>query len=883
MTDDTPQLNPEVTVLETRGIEGATSYKAVVTALDEGMPVECLGVSRTLSAALDSCWETDAHFVGYMAVDAEGNEAPLRINKRKSSFVPELIEEGGSVQVRVLTFDHDLDYAEGRKREWSGEELGEFVRGLSEGLTPYLPTHWYTTTHGSRFVFVLSEPVSPEAAEGIATSMRQTFLESGIEMDESCKDWTRLMRLPRTRRTDHGKWYEDSEFFMHVPFGEILDPSNIEYEESATQKYAKVSLQFGERPDDQECSAILYTQGDRGKQLMSNWHKRAKRQLNGSAAYPLCFDEVKLDELFISKRGFGGRNDGLSRVIGSMCGLLIAFDDTTEEHIYALLRSALEQMTCDCPDREDWQATGWDMICRMWEAEVSQMVAKQNVRVEQEQRATKEKTEILEGMRDAGIEEVPPEQDVALEYLDRRMIASDGTYHRIMKPDGTYTVKSFTSSILVAAIRDLGVDHLIQTHEMSGINLKVRDIKDILTDHAVPVSRVLMTCCETQSYIQGPPGDRELVTPIHQLDESLKAEFNTDIDQWLQQFFGDRYPEGIEWLSHCLKVQRPICSINLYGASGAGKGMFVMGIAECFRVKNKNDGKVLGRFNIGLAESPVVNFDEGLPGTMPGCPTVDQTFRVLTAGGTLSLEGKNKDIVHGTVYPRLIFTSNDLDIIQGIVGGRDLNEDDVAALEVRLLSFKVPHEAANFLMLRGQYAYTKDWVGQNSKHLLAKHIIALNEAAPAAASAGRFLVEGDRNSRVMEGARMQTDASQITIRMIVEMAEAKFNGPRTLCLKKDGNFWTTASGLAEFYETKGLSARYTIKAAGRVLSQLGVTSRNWEAPFEGAPKGRWCKIDLSIIIKESLAIGRPCTSVMDMYSEAEGIEALGELLENFNE
>lgn len=881
-------IDPIVTITD-RHQSGATSYLEVLRQLGAGEPIPSLGTPCALSEAMELEWENDAHFVCYVAADASGDEAPLRVNKRKSTFVPELLADGGQLLVRVLAFDHDLHVeghasAPGRapaKRPWSGDDLEEFVRGLGEGVAPYTPTYWYTTKHGSRFVFVLSEAVGPEVAEALSAGVIRDFLEAGIELDPSCKDWTREFRLPKTVRDDGGAWYRESEHFMLVPFGELLDPHSVtpgELKKAGT--YSNLSMEFGEKPDEAECHAILYEKSDKGNEVMTSWHKRAKRQLGGSDAFPVCFDDVKIDSTFIAKKGYGGRNEGLTKIAGSMCGLLIAFDDTTEEHIYALLRGALEQLSADCPENEDWTEIGWDIICRMWEGEMSQLAAQRAISREAEVRAEGEKADIVATMREAAKEPVPDDDVEAREWLEQRMLASDGERHRIMRPDGTYTVKGFPSSILVAAIRDLGVDHLIRTHDIVGNVLKVRSVNDILTDHAIPVSRTLATACETTSYIQGPPGDRELVMPIHQLDDTLEPRFDHEIDEWLQAFFGDRYADGIDWLTNCLKVQRPICAINLYGASGAGKGMFVQGVAECFRVKTANDGRVLGRFNIGLADTPLVNFDEGLPGTMPGCASVDQTFRVLTAGGTLPLEGKNKDIIHGTVYPRVIFTSNDLDIIQGIIGNRDLNDDDVAALESRLLTIRIPQAASNLLMSRGQYAYTRQWIGHNSEHRLARHILALNVAQEDVKGTGRFLVEGDRGSKLMEGMRLRTEASQLVIRLLVELIESNTTGQRSWCLKHEGRVWTTPSAMVEYAEKKALSGvRLSAKAAGRVLRQIGEQKGGWHSPFKGAPRSKWFEVDLSIVIREALAMGRPCEGAMQLYSQSHGHEALGQLLE----
>ena len=181
----------------------------------------------------------------------------------------------------------------------------------------------------------------------------------------------------------------------------------------------------------------------------------------------------------------------------------------------------------------------------------------------------------------------------------------------------------------------------------------------------------------------------------------------------------------------------------------------------------------------------------------------------------------------------MVFTSNDLDIVNGIIGNRDLNDDDVAALEARLLSIRVSNKASSLLMARGQYAYTAQWVGQKSQHLLARHIIALNKAQESVngSRTGRFLVEGDRDSKMMEGIRLRTEASQLIIRLLVELIESNTAGNRLGCLKHEGRLWTTPSAMVEYAEKKGIyGMRLSSKAAGRVLRQIGEQKGGWHSP-----------------------------------------------------
>lgn len=70
------------------------------------------------------------------------------------------------------------------------------------------PTVFYTTAHGYRLVWALSEPVTIYGARGLADllgGLIATAVIAGLEVDPICKDWGRLFRLPMVRRADIGK------------------------------------------------------------------------------------------------------------------------------------------------------------------------------------------------------------------------------------------------------------------------------------------------------------------------------------------------------------------------------------------------------------------------------------------------------------------------------------------------------------------------------------------------------------------------------------------------------------------------------------------------------------------------------------------------------
>jgi hypothetical protein len=874
-------LDPKVSIIFDReAAPGATSLAAF-----EAEPGKYLADEHVpISEAIAREWEHDAHLTMYAACDDQGTAVFPRINKRGSSFVGDLLAQGGRVACSVLIFDHDLP----EKAEWTEDGLGEFVRFIAESDF-HLPTYWYTTLHGSRFVYVLDEPVSHAEAEGLMLGIMRDALAEGLELDTACKDWTRLFRLPRVLRD--GTRTEDAANFECYEFGETLDPSTIEPGEATglDDEFVEVQHYRGSLPDPDDCHELLFDVSSKtGKDVKSKWVKTARQYLTGRDSFDYCFNNKVICEGDIFEgRNFSGSNDALLRVVGQMVGQLARQEEATPEGIYALLIGALDQLE-PTAKHPDWHVVAWDLICRMWSSELAQVEAEFRQRERDLAEASVTRDGLIDLFRDKLPGTVPDEPAEAEEWLRERMIASTGMKHHIMMRDGSYTVSSFGDSMLIPAIRDLGMQDVIETHELAGKVWREKSPRSILNIQAIPISRLICSSTEDVATVAGDPGYRTLTIPIHKLDPHLHPVFSDDVDRWLKYFFGDGYDKGVEWLSHCLDVKRAICALNLYGASGAGKGMLVSGISECFRYKSKTSGnKVFTRFNETLLDSPIVHFDEGVPTVnAPGCNTTDQTFRAMVSGGSIDIEPKGGKVISAQIYPRILFTSNDHDILRSIVGNRDLSDDDIAAIEVRLMTIGVPPSATTYLVGKGSHSHTTGWIGGElaSKYILAQHILYLHEhRKPSKRGSGRLLVEGDMGTGQMRDMRMRTDSASAVVRTISKMIEDP-NGCEGMHIN-NGHIWVLPYGVQRMYEKRlqeTVRSKLTTHAISKVLRQLCIeedspSPRRLTGQTKDATKQRWWEIDLRILVHEAIKHGMP-RERMELYlKENYGIEELARI------
>lgn len=807
----------------------------------------------TLDEALMRVWEDDRHLVTYridadtLPLDDPKHEyAFARVSKR-SPFVEQLEKAGGRVRVTTLVFDFDREKVDGVKQRWTEESLEAHVATIqaaeASGAIPEL-SFFYDTAHGSRLGFVLSEEVSQLDAEAMCRGLIAQFADAGIALDSACTDFTRLFRLALTTREDTGEPYEPDYLLL----GEArLDPATCpRLNVSAAERFAEADPYQGDMPDPDEVRALLEKPGKGRKPIESDLVKDARKYLQGREAEEVIFKDRALAV------GEENWNSQATRIVGQTVGMLARQESATPEGIYALLHSAVEQLQYR-EDRgakaADWYETVWSLVCRMWANEEAQIMAERQEREAKIAEARDVRQQLVAQIREARPGVLSDDDGEAEQQLLQEMIASDGRRHYVRRADGSFNIHPVTDPLLIPMIRDLGMEETIPTTEIRGKQIVQRSASALLNDHAKPIVAIRCSAREPVAFIDGPAGGRVLNMPVHRLNPKLEpgGRYHEGAAGWLHALLGAQHDRGVEWLAHSLDVKRPICALNLYGSPGTGKGMLAAGLAECFEGEHKNDGRALGKFNLGLLDSPIVNCDEGVPNmSSDESLPVDQAFRALVTGGGIAIRAMHRDPFNADIYPRILFTSNDRDIMRSIIGRRDLTAEDIQAIELRLLSIEVGEEAAELLSSRGGYEYTRGWVAgeQRSEYVLANHIYFLycKRTKPKFAASHRLLVEGPIGEDGALQEHFRNDpAFKLGVRIIVRTLQSQgVNAAMRDQCHLDGADLYFMEGLFEPTSMESSYQRPSARRIDKALLESGIAAGRSEGRRTIAGRrGRW--------------------------------------------
>lgn len=182
--------------------------------------------AQTVEQAFGQDQQDDRHFTCYSFQDRRtgiGYESGIRLTQSGYALMQDVLKHPGQFSPGVealcqtlepvgnlLAIDYDLpDHG-----AWTPELIEQVHAALAQaGATNPLiaqPSIAYMTRGGFRLVWLLSVPIPIEGRRGLVDllpGLVASMHVANIHVDPSCKDWTRIFRLPRVMRDvmEHGK------------------------------------------------------------------------------------------------------------------------------------------------------------------------------------------------------------------------------------------------------------------------------------------------------------------------------------------------------------------------------------------------------------------------------------------------------------------------------------------------------------------------------------------------------------------------------------------------------------------------------------------------------------------------------------------------------
>ena len=841
---------PLITVLPNKFVGG---LKRLHDEVDVFEPVE-------IQDAFDQKHTTDAHFVCYFVEDPDDGPVGLRLQKEALGPV---LKGGGRVMATCLCYDIDNP----SHARWTEETLVHFLElidRLDSREHVGMWSHLYTTQSGARLVYTLSEPLSVMQADLVEASLFQLLTDAGIAPDVACMGWSRLYRLPRVIRD--GKNTETSPYFVEADQDKVLDASLVP---ALNKKIQRPSYEAGDCPDPFESSEMLEELDPKsGRMRATPFAREARRRLSGRN----CFGCIFMDEPMAAE---GHRDATLTSYVGQAVAMLYSNTAVavTPEHIYALFVPAVQEFEPD-GQTPNWFERVWSIINRMWEKEESHQ---QSV-AEDVEDATEDAVGMCDNMwrriltwtDDESLIKMQSEDQ--FEWINKHLIASMGHQYYLMRRDGYYDPMSVNEKQLIARIRTLGMDKLIETRNYTPKGEPSNDVSanSIINKHATIVSGVIAKPQIGGAVLQNPDThNAQLVIESFSRNHRIEPVYDPEVDTWMRLMFGaEYYMWACKWIGWALAFEEgPICALSICAGQGIGKKLLTEGLAECLSVPCIATAKdIVDKHQYGLMASPFLVINEGWP-KQQGYSHPADTFRSLVSGDAIFVDRKYQAPVRVHNPVRVLLTANNMTAVSMLTSGKDLSPEDRQALAIRLQHMDLSSDAAVWFQENGGTRMTgkpgRRWIrgdgNEPSDYIVAKHFMWLyvNRGEP---TGTRLLMEGSTSESLMFELRLNSGNTPLVLECMVKLVESTAANDGVV-IREDGSVYFLMGAVMDYYRRHlrmVTQQTLTMQAVRHIMHSLCSSTSKGNYILDGGNElgpQRWIQVDCHLLYMASTHFG----------------------------
>lgn len=629
------------------------------------------GVQASVAEGFAERYESDAHFTAYYEPDGSAR----RVNLSSLSA-----EGGARPLLSALVADVDFPaHAQGwedpdltvQAYEWVEAALGRF---------PELGV--YSTLGGLRLVGLLAKPIEARYASHLLELFHGELLKAGVGgLDTTCKDWTRLYRLPYVRREGVGDVEPPHELY-HLP----TEPLSWDYG-ILTERVKHVSdvvESYGPRP-----AGVPIPEGE----PVANGERHAW-QLKTAGRYARlhrCADPHEL---------------------------------------YDVVAPRMAASVYPGEDVDQVLAHAWQSVCAVASSHATEAVRDQHA------------VDVVGSM--LAVEKKKADQAFgrSWEELSRRFILCLPGCRSYVAYDPTldsYTPFAVTEKHLPGLIAKMAdkapfpakARELIPTtYETDrGATRKIPAI-ELFERYGRFVRSVTYEYGYEGGAYEGEDDGGELVLgccPVLEADPF----FDEEIDGWIRAFAGDLYQNVVRWLATVRFLDRPTCAIYMYGGPGTGKTLFTTLVASLFNSAPTEWERIASsKFNDQLLRGPIIAADEPRRGLGRG----STKFRQIISGARLDIEAKGMPVASLKGSPRIIITANN---DQAMAFEDSLGKRDIEALTERTGVVPVQDRSRAYLEERLEDV-RNSWRGKR----FAAYVSWLEQNVEVDTTSSRWLVAG---------------------------------------------------------------------------------------------------------------------------------------------
>lgn len=625
------------------------------------------------------------------------------------------------------------------------------------------------------------------------------------------------------------------------------------------------------------------------------WATNAKKALKGTDSFDVCINQSFVWPDENSHR----RWETLRSIVAQASALLFRNKDTSRGYTPTLLYALMSDHVQQIPgEDEDWDSICWNMCVAYYLLDKTQQEQERVEAAEVEVVSTSIVSQIIAGAKTWGGELANKKASPGLwglnctspeEWIKQRLVVFCNDSYFVMNQNGFFNRHPVKKEQIIAKLRIAGlggtVVSLTRTTKTGETPVTPANIIDSHGYHVSSVKGVVGTPERQGAYLDQ-TNDEILVIPLYWRRSDLEPVFDERCDAWLREFLGKEYERGVQWIAHSLDFEGgPICALSLVGPKGAGKQMFMRGLAECINTQffaQKED--LVGKFQGPLKRTGFLNCNEGFPKDSR-YRNIPDAFRAYTAGDPILVEDKYVSKIEVNNPLRIVLTANDHDMLAELTGGQNLNIDSREAIAERVLHIDIPETAPKWLEEKGGPEFTKGWVMSHqgeSDFVLAKHFLYLYKYCRKP-QGSRYLVGGNLMEKDLATKFMTTKTTGAlkVLQTLVKIVEGKASGlgDGVFIEKETQQIWVTISAIIDGYNNEvGRNSKDTLREreVGQILRLFREEGKKPVRTRRFTQKmAVWFDIRSDLLLEAALENGWPNIQLRKICNQAKVVELCG--------